>query len=74
MIRAEDIKYVRERTGYDMMTARAAAQLLDHAGLDIYSDEAYATMLMRNFYGKAKRFARWQEIKELVNEFGPFGG
>ena len=72
MIKAEDIKYVRDMTGYDIKTAKAAAQLLDHSNINIYSDEAAATMHMRRFYEKSVRFAKWNEIKELINEFGPF--
>ena len=71
MIKAQDIKYVRDRTGYSTQEAKAAAQLLDKIGLDIYSDEAAATMNMMHFYEKACRFAKWQEIKDLVKEFGP---
>lgn len=72
MIKAKDIKYVRDITGYSMNTAKAAAQLLDHNNIDIYSDEAAATLNMFHFRLKAERFSDWLKIKELVDEFGPF--
>lgn len=71
-ITSKDVKYIRETTGYSMAEARAAAALLDHIGIDIYSDEAAALMQMNYFVYKIARYANYLKIKELVDEFGPF--
>ena len=70
MINAEQIKYIRDYTGYTIHESKAAAQLLDQAGIDIYSDEAATIMHMRYFYEKTCRYAKYQEIKDLIKEFG----
>ena len=71
MVSAEQVKYVRDCTGYSIEVAKAAAQLLEQSGLNIYSDEAAATMHMRRFYEKSCRYAEYQKIKDLIKEFGP---
>ena len=70
MVAAKDVKYIRDCIGCSTLEAKAMAKLLEHAGLDIYSDEAAATMRMRHFNEKAYRFSKWLELKELVDEFG----
>lgn len=71
-ITGEDVKYIRETAGYSMLEARAAAALLNHMGIDIYSDEAAALMHRNYFVYKIARYANYLKIKELVDEFGPF--
>lgn len=71
MITLDEVKYVRDREGFPIRIAKAAAELLKKAGLDIYSDEAAATMHMYHFHEKAARYARWKEMAGLIEEFGP---